>query len=240
MKDTTLMLFVSLFFRIACECSPEHSTYEECFSAEITEDEIFSGESVDDYTCCYLRQLPSQDGECFLIKNTDKPKYPDVLDNAGIPHEIFACSEDELPDQSKSDSCFLLGPIKESYCFTRSISDREMRDYDNVNIKCCYLAFNNIEECSPVDPANIDEFKKNFIEDNLKFFNYVIENLEVICGDSNGNPNIDTNNHGNPNIDTNNHGNPNIDTNNPDDNSNKSFAKIFGISYFIWLIILFV
>ena len=218
MKDTTLILFISLFFQIACECSPEHSTYEECFSAEITEDEIFSGESVDDYTCCYLRQLPSQDGECFLIKNTDKPKYPDVFDNAGIPHEIFACSEDELPDQSKSDSCFLLGPIKESYCFTRSISDREMRDYDNVNIKCCYLAFNNIEECSPVDPANIDEFKKNFIEDNLKFFNYVIENLEVICGDSNGNPNIDTNNHGNPNIDTNNHGKPNIDTNNPDDN----------------------
>ena len=220
MKDTTLILFISLFFQIACECSPEHSTYEECFSAEITEDEIFSGESVDDYTCCYLRQLPSQDGECFLIKNTDKPKYPDVFDNAGIPHEIFACSEDELPDQSKSDSCFLLGPIKESNCFTRSISDREMRDYDNVNVKCCYLAFNNIEECSPVDPANIDEFKKNFIEDNLKFFNYVIENLEVICGDSNGNPNIDTNN--------------------PDDNPNKSFAKIFGISYFIWLIILFV
>ena len=73
MKDTTLILFISLFFQIACECSPEHSTYEECFSAEITEDETFSGGSVDDYTCCYLRQLPSQDGECYLIKNTDKP-----------------------------------------------------------------------------------------------------------------------------------------------------------------------
>ena len=95
-----------------------------------------------------------------------------------------------------------------------------MGGYDNVNVKCCYLAFNNIEECSPVDSANIDEFKKNFIEAHLKF-NYVIENFEVICGDSNGNPNIDTNN--------------------PDDNSNKSFAKIvFGISHFIWLIILFV
>ena len=220
MKDTTLILFISLFFQIACKCSnPEYSTYEECFSAEITEDETFSGGSVDDYTCCYLRQLPSQDGECYLIKNTDKPTYPDVFDNAGIPHEIFACSEDELPDQSKSDSCFLLSPIKESYCFTRSISDLEMGGYDNVNVKCCYLAFNNIEECSPVDSANIDEFKKNFIEAHLKY-NYVIENLEVICGDSNGNPNIDTNN--------------------PDDNSNKSFAKIFGISYFIWLIILFV
>ena len=224
MKDTTLILFISLFFQIACKCwNPEYSTYEECFSAEITEDETFSGGSVDDYICCYLRQLPSQDGECYLIKNTDKPTYPDVFDNAGIPHEIFACSEDELPDQSKSDSCFILSPIKESYCFTRSISDLEMGGYDNVNVKCCYLAFNNIEECSPVDSANIDEFKKNFIEAHLKY-NYVIENLEVICGDSNGNPNIDTNN----------------DTNNPDDNSNKSFAKIFGISYFIWLIILFV
>ena len=94
-----------------------------------------------------------------------------------------------------------------------------MGGYDNANVKFCYLAFNNIEECSPVDSANIDEFKKNFIEAHLKY-NYVIENLEVICGDSNGNPNIDANN--------------------PDDNSNKLFAKIFGISYFIWLIILFV
>ena len=80
----------------------------------------------------------------ILLKIRINQTYPDVFDIAGIPHEIFACSEDELPDQSKSDSCFLLSPIKESYCFTRSISDLEMGGYDNVNVKCCYLAFNNI------------------------------------------------------------------------------------------------
>ena len=80
------------------------------------------------------------------MKNTDIPTYTELLDQAGIPHEVFACSEDELPVQSKSTSCFLLSPIKKSNCFTRSLSDLEKGDSENNNLQCCYVAFNNIEE----------------------------------------------------------------------------------------------
>ena len=69
MRDIVLMLFISLFFQITNKCQKTgFSTYEECFASEITEKEIDSGESVDDYTCCYLRQLPSQGGECLLLE----------------------------------------------------------------------------------------------------------------------------------------------------------------------------
>ena len=220
MKEIVLILFISLFFQITSRCQDsEFSRYEECFSAEIIEEEINSGGSVDDYTCCYLRQLPSQPGECLLVKNTDKSTYTTILDQGGIPHEIWACSEDELPDQSRSDSCFLLSPLKEKYCFTRTISDSEKGGSDFPSAKCCYIAFNNMEECMPVDSSDIDKFKKEFIESHQKY-GYVIENLEVLCGDTNGNSSKDSNN--------------------PDEDSSESFAKIFGISYFIWLIILLV
>ena len=161
-----------------------------------------------------MRQLPSQQGECVLVKNTEKSTYTKILDQGGIPHEIWACSEDELPDQSSSDSCFLSSPLKKNFCFTRSVSDLEKGGSDNPNVKCCYVGFNNMEECYVVDSSKIDEFKKDFIERHLKY-NYEIEDLEVLCGDSNGNPG------------------------NPDDDSSESFAKIHGINYFILMMFLF-
>ena len=223
MRDIVLMLFISLFFQITNKCQKTgFSTYEECFASEITEEEIDSGESVDDYSCCYLRQLPSYEGECLLVKNTDIPTYTELLDEAGIPHEVFACSEDELPDQSKSTSCFLLSPIKKSYCFTRSLSDLEKGDSENNNLQCCYITFNNFEECMAIDSSNIDGFKTQFIEAHMNY-GYNIKNIEVICGDSNEDSD-----------------DSNEDPSNSDKNSSGTFAIIFRITYFIWIIILFV
>ena len=234
MKDIVLILFISLFFQITNKCKKtEFSTYEECFANEILEEEIHSGGSIEDYTCCYLRQLPSYEGECLLVKNTDIPTYTELLDKAGIPHEVFACSEDELPDQSKSTSCFLLSPIKKSYCFTRSLSDLEKGDSENNNLQCCYITFNNIEECMAIDSSNIDGFKTQFIEGHMKY-GYNIKNIEVICGDSNGESN-------NLNQDSNEDSDDsNEDPSNSDKNSSGTFAKIFSITYFILIIILFV
>ncbi len=220
MKDIVLILFISLFFQITNKFQKtEFSTYEECFAKEILEEEIPSGESIEDYTWCYLRQLPSQGGECLLLKKTDIPTYTELLDEAGIPHEVFACSEDELPDQSKSTSCFLLSPIKKSYCFTRSLSDLEKGDSENNNLQCCYITFNNFEECMAIDSSNIDGFKTQFIEAHMNY-GYNIKNIEVICGDSNEDSD-----------------DSNEDPSNSDKNSSGTFAKIFSITYFIWIII---
>ena len=185
MKDIILLLFISLFYQITSKCQTGlNSTYEECFAREITEEEISSGENVNDYTCCYLKQMPSQEkGECVLLKNTDIPNYIELLDECRIPHDVFACSEDELPDQSISTSCFLSNPLKKTNCFTRSISDSETGGSENNNYKCCHIAFNNIKECAPVDSSNIEGFKTQFIQAHMKY-GYVIHNLEVICGDS--------------------------------------------------------
>ena len=148
------------------------------------------------------------------MKNTDIPTYTELLDQAGIPHE--------LPVQSKLTSCFLLSPIKKSNCFTRSLSDLEKGDSENNNLQCCYVAFNNIEECMVVDSSNIDGFKTQFIEAH-KNYGYNIKNIEITCGSSNGESN-----------------NSNEDPSNSDKNSNGTFAIIFRITYFIWIIILFV
>ena len=268
MKDIVLLLFISFFCQITSKCETGgFNTYEECFSREITGDEIRSGESVDDYTCCYLRQLPSHDGQCMLLKNTDIPTYIDLLDECGIPHDVFACSEDELPDQSKSTSCFLLSPLKKTDCFTRSLSDLEKGDSEDNNVQCCYIAFNNMKECMAVPSSNIDYFKTKFIEAHLNY-GYVINSLDVICGDSNGESsegsNNDSNNGSNngsnndSNEGSNDSNNGSINDSNEDSNdqdedendldegsdySNKdssgTIVKIFGISYFIWTIILF-
>ena len=131
-----------------------------------------------------------------------------------------------MPDQSKSDYCFLLSPLKETNCFTRSFSDLERENPENVNEKCCYIAFNNIEQCTVVDSTNIEEFKTSFIEAHLKY-NYIIENLKVLCGDSNGNS-----------ADSKQDSSGNSGDSKQD--SSGSFTKIFGISYYIWIIILFV
>ena len=167
------------------------------------------------------------------MKNTDIPTYTELLDQAGIPHEVFACSEDELPVQSKSTSCFLLSPIKKSNCFTRSLSDLEKGDSENNNLQCCYVAFNNIEECMVVDSSNIDGFKTQFIEAH-KNYGYNIKNIEIICGSSNG-----ESNNSNEVLDEDSD-DSNEDPSNSDKNSNGTFAIIFRITYFIWIIILFV
>ena len=245
MRDIVLMLFISLFFQITNKCQKTgFSTYEECFASEITEEEIDSGESVDDYSCCYLRQLPSQDGQCMLLKNTDIPTYIDLLDECGIPHDVFACSEDELPDQSKSNSCFLLSPLKKTNCFTRSLSDLETGGSEDNNLQCCYIAFNNMEECGIVDSSNIDGFKTKFIEAHMNY-GYEIENIEVICGDSSGESNNSNKDSKGSSDDSNKGSNEDSDDSNKepsnsDKNSSGTFANIFRISNLIFVIILFV
>lgn len=248
MKDIILILFISQFFQITSRCKTSgFSTYEECFTNEISEEEIRFGGTVDDYTCCYLRQLSSMDGQCLLVKNTDISNYTQILDEGGIPHDIFACSEDEMPDQSKSTECFLFNPIKKTDCFSRSLSDTEKGSDENYNInKCCYITFNNMEECAPVDSKNIDRFKEEFIQAHLKY-GYIVENIEIICDDFDEESN-ESNKDSNENSDESYKDSSDSITDSSqlskepigsNKDSNGSLDNIFRISYFIWLIILF-
>ena len=68
MKKITFILFISLFFGIIAICmkdNEEFSLPEECFTNEITKEEITDSDSVDDYKCCYLRQLESMRGNVY-------------------------------------------------------------------------------------------------------------------------------------------------------------------------------
>ena len=84
-----------------------------------------------------------------------------------------------------------------------------------------------------VDSSNIDGFKTQFIEAH-KNYGYNIKNIEITCGSSNG-----ESNNSNEVLDEDSD-DSNEDPSNSDKNSNGTFAIIFRITYFIWIIILFV
>ena len=90
-----------------------------------------------------------------------------------------------------------------------------------------------MEECLPVDSKNIDRFKEEFIQAHLNY-GYIVKNIEIICGSSNG-----ESNNSNEVLDEDSD-DSNEDPSNSDKNSNGTFAIIFRITYFIWIIILFV
>ena len=84
-----------------------------------------------------------------------------------------------------------------------------------------------------VDSSNIDGFKTEFIEAHMNY-GYEIENIEVICGDSNGESNNSNKDSKGSSDDS------NKEPSNSDKNSSGTFANIFRISNLIFVIILFV
>ena len=70
----------------------------------------------------------------------------------------FGCSLEELPDESKSNSCGLSFPIKEDYCYTRTISETEKNQDNFKPNKCCYL---RSDELNFFFCTAIEEKKKN-------------------------------------------------------------------------------
>ena len=139
---------------------------------------------------------------------------------------------------------FFFNPTKKSNCFTRPLSDEEKGVNEDYNVnKCCYVAFNDMEECLAMDSTKIDESKEIFIQAHLNY-GYEIKNIEIICDDSSNKPigeSNDSNQDSNvSNQDSNDSNDSNQDSNDSNQETNESFAKIFGISYFTGLSILFV
>ena len=98
----------------------------------------------------------------------------------------FGCSLEELPDESKSNSCGLAFPIKEEYCFTRSLSETEKKSNSFQPDKCCFIRSDelNINFCSAIEESkkneHIDVFKKN--AQNAGFTGNI--NIEITCSES--------------------------------------------------------
>ena len=178
-----------------------------------------------------LKTIRINEGQCLLVEKSRLPTIDQDFIQAGIPTYIFACSENELPDETKSNSCALFYPIKKSNCFSRSLSESEkMLSYDIYNFdKCCYRSFNDFEECVPMDSTKIEELKEEFIN-SLRSYGYELEtSVEIICGDSANNTKEDSNN-------------STKDSSNLNENPSESFVKNLKTNnkliYIIWLIII--
>ena len=196
MKEISLILFISLFFgTIISICRREYkdeiydfSLPEECFTNDISEKEISKSDSIEDYKCCYYRSYENMKGRCVLVEKSEIPTI-------GSSFFVFACSENELPDESKSDSCMYSYPLKKSNCFSRSVSQEE-KDIGSYNYNfdiCCYQKFDNIERCAPMDSNKFEEYQTELLN-NLKAYYNPNVSLEIICGDSTINTKEDSNN----------------------------------------------
>ena len=118
----------------------------------------------------------------ITIENSNKSNYLDYYKNV----YAFGCSLDELPDQSESNSCSLSFPIKEEYCFTRTLSENEKKVYDFKPDKCCYLRSDELylSSCNAVEESKKDEFielfktyaRKDGVTGNI--------NIEITCSES--------------------------------------------------------
>ena len=79
-----------------------------------------------------LPQIETYWEACLLLEKSIIPTYLQELDKAGIPHYIFACSKNELPDETKSSKCSLYYPLKKINCFSRSLSDSKKKFIDLI------------------------------------------------------------------------------------------------------------
>ena len=188
MKIIASVLLISLFIEAIPRCMEMGYTKpEECFNAKL-DDEV-SPDKVNDYSCCFLKQYEtSKDGECLTLKKSIIPSYTEELDKGGIPHYIFGCSENDMPDETKSNKCALYYPRKKSNCFTRSISEGE-KLIPGVNFdQCCFLGYkiknrNEIEQCLAIDSSKIEEYKEQ-LKQNMEKQGIQVTDVELACGTS--------------------------------------------------------
>ena len=187
MKIHIPIFFISLIIGIHCKCLSDNSiefpTAEECFGRSITTDEI-EGSNPDDFLCCYLKSSQNSISYCFPFEKSKKDKIHDLYasDNSGDEPYALGCSLDQLPDESKSDSCYLDHPIKKENCFTRSISSEEkLEDQNSTPNKCCYVEFSSENySCDPLDETKIDEYI-NIIKQEMQDYGEDPNGLKVIC-----------------------------------------------------------
>ncbi len=129
-------------------------------------------------------------GKCVLVEKSQIPTF-----GSSLSLFLFACSENELPAESKSNSCQYSFPLKKSNCFSRSVSQNE-KDigsyYYNFDI-CCYQKFDKMERCAPMDSTKFEEYQTEFLN-NLKAYYNPNVSIEIICGDSTINTKEDSNN----------------------------------------------
>ena len=155
---------------------------EECFNKAITSEDIGSN-NTNDYSCCYLKYFENSNPNCVTVENSKKSTY---LDDYKMNVYAFGCSLDELPDESESNSCGLAFPIKEEYCFTRTLSENE-KNIDNYKPdKCCYLRSDelNLFFCTALEESKKNEYieliKKNARNDGVTGN----INIEITCSES--------------------------------------------------------
>ena len=251
MKEISLILFISLFFgTIISICRREYeindfSLPEECFTNDISEKEISKSDSIEDYKCCYYRSYEYMKGQCVLV---EKSQIPTI----GSSFFVFACSENELPDESISNSCTYHNPLKKSNCFSRSVSQEE-KDIGSYNYNfdiCCYQKYDNIERCAPMDSNKFEEYQTELLN-NLKAYYNPNVSLEIICGDSTINTKEDSNNSSKDSINLNEESSDSVEKSidsveksiNSIEESSDSVVKNLKTSdkyiYIIWLIIIF-
>ena len=195
MKNISLIIFISLFFKFISKCRKDDNIKaepEECFNIVITEEDISEG-NPDDYVCCYLKQLEVMRGECFLLnkKQTTISAYKDELNRRGISTYIIACSEEEMPEEKAPERCSEFNPGEISYCLSRSLSEEEKAMPENNNAKCCYLKVSgdvHVEYCTPWDPQRIEDLKANY-KNTFESVGFQVESVEVACGDADNNSN---------------------------------------------------
>ena len=129
MKILSFTILYFLILGIQC-CSSEDDiespNAETCFNRAITSEDIGETENANDFQCCYLKYQSNSNSECYLIEKSRKDRFRnEYIEASGISPYALGCSLDELPDESKSSSCFLQNPIKKEYCFSRSLSSSE-------------------------------------------------------------------------------------------------------------------
>lgn len=168
-----------------CSTSDDALNYpknaEECFNKAITSEDIGSN-NPNEYSCCYIQYYENSNPFCFTIENSQKSNYLDYY--KGV--YAFGCSLDELPDQSESNSCSLAFPIKEEYCFTRTLSENEKKVYDFKPDKCCYLRSDelHLSSCNAVDESKKDEYIEIFKTNARKDGVTGNINIEITCSES--------------------------------------------------------
>lgn len=157
------IISIFLISKIHNRCSTEDDgntpiNAEECFSKAITSEDIRNNNS-NDYSCCYIKYFENSNPNCVTVENSRKSTYlDDIKRMTKMDVYAFGCSLDELPDESNSNTCGLAFPIKEDYCFTRTISETEKNQDNFKPNKCCYLRSDeiNFNFCTA-----IEESKKN-------------------------------------------------------------------------------
>ena len=190
MKIYFLLLVISLLFEINCSCGAkegqmESPSAEECFSRAVTSSEIGEGGNAEDFLCCYLKLYQSSNSECLVIeKSRISTFFEEYKDAIGFAPYALGCSLDQLPDESKSDSCTLQNPIKKSYCFSRTLSQSEKVTNNGFTPdKCCVFETNSvINHCLPMQESKLDEYLKK-AKESMEAYGQNTDEIKAYCKD---------------------------------------------------------